>query len=124
MDAGEEGFVVAGTQGPYGNPFAPFAIASSDGREWFEAGSPPNDAVDVAAIEGDWLAISVPADPESRTSTFATWESTNGLDWSRAEDIQLDDSGPAGDAGCKLWPSLESAGRYVVVRLDLGGTLQ
>ena len=43
MDAGDEGFVVAGTQGPYGQPFAPFAIASADGREWFEAAAPPAD---------------------------------------------------------------------------------
>ena len=65
MDAGDEGFVVAGTQGPYGQPFAPFAIASADGREWFEASSPPNDMVSVAAIEGDWLALSVTPPPAS-----------------------------------------------------------
>ena len=122
MDAGDEGFVVAGRMGPYGEPGVPFAIASADGSEWFESAAPPTEVVDVAALEGDWIALSAaPPTTGSRGSTFVTWESANGLDWSRAEEIRFHDSGPARSVGCWLEPSLAGAGRYSVVRSYRGG---
>ena len=121
VDAGDEGFVLAGTRGPYEDPGSPFAMASADGRKWIESADPPADIGDVVAIGGDWLAVSVPLDFVSNTSSFATWESTNGLDWSPGEDIGLDDSGPQSDAGCVLFPTLVSAGRYVIARTTWSG---
>lgn len=69
--AGAEGFVAAGIR-----ESAPYLIASSDGREWFEApdqpalhqiGAPPR----IGAIGGEWVI------PHGN----AVWHSADGLNW-------------------------------------------
>ena len=95
MDAGDEGFVVAGRMGPYGEPGVPFAIASADGSEWFESAAPPTEVVDVAALEGDWIALSLGRRPGVQRVHVRHVGVGQWLDWSRAEEIRFHDSGPA-----------------------------
>ena len=114
FDAGEEGFVIAGTEGAYGEPGTPFAIASADGREWFEASVPPEGAVSVAAIGADWVILTVTRDDAFLPTAVATWHSANGLDWSGSDDIEIELRAP--DAGCPLESSLLGAGRWLVLR--------
>jgi hypothetical protein len=116
FDAGEEGFVVAGTQGPYGEPGTPFAIASANGRDWFEASTPPEGAVSVAAIGADWVILSVTRDTALRVTSIAAWLSANGLDWSGPDKIEVDLKASADENACPLEPSLHSAGRWLVLR--------
>jgi hypothetical protein len=116
FDAGEEGFVIAGTEGPYGEPGTPFAIASADGREWFEAPNPPDGAVSVAAIASDWVILTVTRDDAFRPTSKATWHSANGLDWSGPEELEIGTNITANDSGCPLEPSLLGEGRWLVLR--------
>jgi hypothetical protein len=118
FDAGEEGFVIAGTRGPYGEPGTPFAIASADGREWFDASTPPEGAVSVAAVGPDWVALSVTRDAAFRADSIATWHSANGLDWSGPDKIEVD---LTDENGCPLEPSLHSVGPWLVLRSYLSG---
>jgi hypothetical protein len=114
FDAGEEGFVIAGTEGPYGGPGTPFAIASGNGHEWFDASIPPEGAVSVAAIGPDWVILTVAMDEAYRPTSVAIWQSANGLSWSGPDDIEIELTDP--ESGCPLWPSLLGEGRSLILR--------
>jgi hypothetical protein len=76
VDAGDEGFVVAGIAGPAG---LPFVVATGDGRQWYEAAVPPADIIGLAAMRGDWLVASSSLNDGTQPPTV--WRSANGLDW-------------------------------------------
>jgi hypothetical protein len=120
IDAGTEGFVAAGAMDPYIQPGGVFAIASANGREWFEAADPPEFAVHVAAIGGDWVAVSSNEDLEQGWIAIST--SANGLDWSGPLAVEADEVRHRIDeSGCWLRPSLISAGEWLILRTSLGG---
>lgn len=90
LGAGDEGFVIAGTRTGEAGTAEPFAIASGDGREWFQADAPPGAARGVAPRGGDWVAIS--ADPVivlGQPSEAQVWSSANGLSWTRTGSYRL-----------------------------------
>ena len=110
--AGDEGFVIAGSQGAAQEPFA---IASGDGREWVEAGTPPGVAVAVAPVGGDWLAVSRDATlVVGEPSEGDVWTSANGLDWSTIGAYPLANEGPSGAACTEIPTSLFAAGPWLV----------
>lgn len=120
-DAGTEGFVAVGSWDPYVQAAGSFAIASADGREWFEAADPPGAPTGLAALGGDWVAVSSNEDVEEGWITIST--SANGLDWSspipvEAEEVRtrIDD-----ESGCWLVPSLLSADDWLILRTFRGG---
>jgi hypothetical protein len=121
VGAGDEGFVVVGSQvPPHQSTWEPFAIASSDGVEWFESPSPPPDAIDVAPIGGDWIAISYTFGDVSRSGEVTTWFSANGLDWTRHGEVIMGRV-EAGDGSCPELPTgLSSAGGWLVMGSNLG----
>jgi hypothetical protein len=118
LGAGPEGFVVVGSDGVYGD-VNPFAIASGDGREWFDSAQPPVDAWLVTPRGADWLAIA-PGFAGSPASTEAqTWSSSNGLDWAEAAGIPL---AAGSSSGCREYVrSVSSADRWTIVGTQLGG---
>jgi hypothetical protein len=115
VDAGDEGFVVAGIAGPAG---LPFVVATGDGRQWYEAAVPPADIIGLAAMRGDWLAVTSSLNDGTRPSTV--WRSANGLDWLEIGALPL--SSIPTDAGeCREWAKgLLSAGPWLIstTRLD------
>ena len=120
LDAGTEGFVAVGGTDQYIEDAATFALASADGREWFEAANPPQSGVSVAAIGGDWVALS--ANEELDEGWIATSTSENGLDWSVPTTVEADEvRSRTDDDGCPLVPSLISTGERVILRTFLGG---
>jgi hypothetical protein len=87
LGAGPEGFVAAvASAGPEGTT-SYGVVASSDGRAWFEAGSPPPGYVRVAPRGGDWLGVA----SEFGTGIFraTSWHSANGLDWTELGEVPL-----------------------------------
>ncbi len=120
IDAGTEGFVAVGAMDPYIQPGV-FAMASADGREWFEAADPPESAVHVAAIDGDWVAVSSNENLDEGWIAIST--SANGLDWSGPLAVEADEVRGRIDEqnGCWLVPSLISAGEWLILRTSLGG---
>ncbi|MDQ2674360.1 MAG: hypothetical protein M3Y40_06860, partial [Chloroflexota bacterium] len=52
VGAGDEGFVIVGSQGTAQEPVT---LASGDGRSWFEGDSPPGIPAGVASRGGDWV---------------------------------------------------------------------
>lgn len=120
IDAGTEGFVAAGAMDPYVQPGGVFAIASADGREWFEATHPPQFAVHAAAIGADWVAVSSNEDVEEGWIAIST--SANGLDWSDPVAVAADAvRSRIDESGCWLVPSLVSAGEWLILRTSRGG---
>jgi hypothetical protein len=120
VDAGTEGFVAVGAMDPYVQPGAVFAIASADGREWFEAADPPQFAVDAAAIGGDWVALSESEGLVEGWISIST--SANGLDWSDPVVVEADEvRGRTDENDCPLVPSLISAGEWLILRTSRGG---
>lgn len=116
LGAGDEGFVVAGTRGSDPNTASPYAIASGDGRAWFEAEAPPGAAAAVAARGGDWVAVSrdlpvvlgQPADAE-------VWSSANGLSWTPIGGYTLESVERGEGTTCTELPtSLEVAGGWLL----------
>lgn len=87
IGAGPEGFVVSGTQGIYGEEQRPFTIASPDGRQWFEASSPPPNALGVMPLGGDWFVLDYEFGLPNQA---AIWHSANGLDWSPHGELALE----------------------------------
>lgn len=83
LGAGDEGFVVAGSRTGASGTAGPFAVASGDGRTWFEADVPPGSAKAVAARGGDWVAVSTDAtiDFSVLPAEARVWSSPNGLSW-------------------------------------------
>jgi hypothetical protein len=124
IGAGDDGFVVVGTQGDRlsGEPPLPFALASADGREWFESPDPPPEiTTHVAPIGGDWLAISYAFGDESRSAEITSWFSANGLDWTPNGGFTMA-SVEAGVAVCHEFPtSLSPAAGWLVVGSTIGG---
>ncbi len=82
LAAGDEGFVVVGVRGE-GDAAEPMAIASADGREWIEAGSPPAGVRSVAADGPDWISIG-PWAQDPGAGSVPIWASANGLDWAES----------------------------------------
>jgi hypothetical protein len=121
MDAGIEGFVAVGTWDPYVHSAGSFAIASADGREWFEAADPPQFPTSVAAVGGDWVTVSSNEEVEEGWITIST--SASGLDWSSPVPVDADEVSTRIDdeSGCWLVPSLISAGDRLLLRTFLGG---
>src|SRR5919106_3466717 len=120
IDAGAEGFVAAGVDFVDGAN-EPFAIASADGREWFDATSPPPAPAALAALGGDWVVVSGTFEEEGLrpSDRAATWFSPNGLDWTQHGEVMLD-SVPAEPLTCVEFPDrFTSAGPWMV----LGSTL-
>jgi hypothetical protein len=115
LGAGDEGFVVAGTRTDDSGTEEPFAIASGNGRDWFEADAPPGSAAAVAPRGGDWLAV-------SRDSTVVlgepaeaqVWSSANGLSWAPIGTYPLR-TVEHSDVSCSELPErLLAAGRWLV----------
>lgn len=115
LGAGDEGFVVAGTRTDDSGTEEPFALASGDGREWFEADAPPGAAVAVAPRGGDWLAVS--RDPNvvlGQATEAQVWSSTNGLSWGPIGAYALG-TAERSDVTCSEMPQwLFAAGRWLV----------
>jgi hypothetical protein len=86
-DGGAEGYVVLGRRiAPDGGAYERFALASADGREWFESNAPfgPDDQdrvfeATISSLGPDWVATLGQAD-----TTIGAWFSANGLDWTAA----------------------------------------
>ena len=117
LAAGDEGFVVMGTTSAAGDQT--FAIASGDGREWFDASSPPPASSPlVAALDADWMVMGA-FGTEGGTASGQTWWSANGLDWvphGQAPMKRIETDGTT----CDEYPRhLRSAGRWVVAATDL-----
>ena len=116
--AGEEGFVVTGTTSTASDQT--FAVASGDGREWFEASSPPpaSSAI-VAPFGADWIVMNA-FGSEGGTATGRTWRSDNGLDWvshGQAPIARVETDGTT----CVEYPRhVRSAGAWLVTATDLG----
>ena len=112
VGAGDEGFVVAGYQGAAQEPVA---IASGDGRQWVEAGTPPGIAAGVAPRSGDWLVVSREAQVvNGEPSTARVWSSADGLVWEQSGAFPLG-SRTANEAPCTEWPtSLHAAGPWLI----------
>jgi hypothetical protein len=115
LGAGDDGFVAVGTRTGESGTEEPFAIASGDGRAWFEADSPPGAAVAVAPLGGDWLAVS--RDPSVALGLPAeaeVWSSANGLSWTPIGGYALG-TAERSDVGCSELPEwLFAAGRWLV----------
>jgi hypothetical protein len=81
LGAGPEGFVAAviGVE-----PEDAGVVASSDGRDWFDAGAPPRGSTVVAPRGGDWLAV---ASEFGNSFRATSWRSANGLDWTELGDV-------------------------------------
>lgn len=80
IGAGDEGFVAAGHLGA--DPDQGWAIASADGREWFEASTPPLTMPrGVAPLGPDWVAATLASDNAQPNGWGTTWFSANGLEW-------------------------------------------
>jgi hypothetical protein len=86
VDAGDEGFVVAGTAGPAGQSYV---FATGDGRRWFESAGPPPDIIGLAASRGDWLIQTAQYAPTGEAQRSTVWFSANGLDWQEIADLPL-----------------------------------
>ena len=116
LAAGDEGFVIAGRRSGQDGTDEPFAIASGDGREWFEADGPPGAAVSVAPREGDWLAVSQDLTVVLGQPTDAqVWSSANGLSWTPIGGYALETIQRAEDTTCTELPtSLLVAGPWLV----------
>lgn len=115
LGAGDEGFVVAGTRGSDSGTAAPYAIASGNGREWFEADAAPGAAVAVAPRAGDWVAIS--RDPTiglGQPAVAEVWSSENGLSWNRIGSFDLATTERSDGACSELPDRLVSAGPWLV----------
>ena len=121
IDAGIEGFVAVGTWDQYVQPAGAFAIASADGREWFDAAGPPQFPTGVAAVGGDWVTVSSNEDVEEGWITISS--SANGLDWSSPIPVEADEVRRRIDdvSGCWLVPSLISANDWMILRTFRGG---
>ena len=117
IDAGAEGFVAAGVDFGGADP-QPFAVASADGREWFDAATPPPAPTGLAAFGGDWLVVNSTFEEEV-SDRAAIWFSANGLEWTEHAEVQLE-SVPADPLTCVEFPSgLTSAGPWLVLASDL-----
>jgi hypothetical protein len=116
IGAGLEGFIAAGYSGQ-GDTAESFVIASSDGRDWIRSHSPPVDALRVAPLGADWIAIS----PGSLSDAMSpVWFSTNGLEWSKVGTLALETI--RGDITCLEYPArLDSAAGWLVVSMVLSG---
>lgn len=115
--AGDEGFVAMGTTSAASDET--FAIASGDGREWFNASSPPPaSSALIAALEADWIAM-VAFGTEGVTVTgLASW-SANGLEWSTHGQAPMEQISTDGTT-CDEYPRhLRSAGGWVVAATAL-----
>ncbi len=119
IGAGDEGFVVAGTQGPASETGEPFAIASSDGREWFEASDPPPAATGVLPRGGDWIIVSHETGDGSLPDHASTWHSANGLDWSPLGDLPLDGVDVGGGRCAEIPVGPTVAGPWIVAPTTL-----
>jgi hypothetical protein len=83
IGAGDEGFVAAG---------AGFAIASSDGTNWFPGAAPPSPqagTVFVAPVAGDWYAMESGQTASGFAATAPIWLSANGLDWAASGSMPI-----------------------------------
>lgn len=119
LGAGDEGFVVAGTQGAAVESGEPFTIASSDGREWIEASNPPAGASGVLPVAGDWIIVSHQIGEGPLPDHASTWQSANGLDWSPLGDLPLD-SVEVGGGRCAEIPVRPTAtGPWIVAPTTL-----
>lgn len=116
LGGGDEGFVIAGTRSSDGDADEPFAIASGDGREWFDADTPPGAAVAVAPRGGDWMAIS--RDPTvvlGQPTDAQVWSSANGLTWTPIGGYALETVERGQGTTCTELPtSLATAGPWLV----------
>jgi hypothetical protein len=119
MGGGPEGFVVI-TQA-YESAESPVAYASGDGTTWFEATTPDWNAVGVAPLGADWVAIdSGPFDSLQDDSESQSWFSPNGLDWRAAGRVPVRALPLPDDATCReLVTGLTSTGSMVVTRSHL-----
>ena len=79
LGAGPEGFVAIGSNADGSRRIV---IASSDGREWFEAAEPPPNIERVAPHGPDWMGVAgtLPIDI-AKNREAPVWFSENGLDW-------------------------------------------
>lgn len=116
LGAGDEGFVVAGTRGSDANSAAPYAIASGDGRTWFEAETPPAAAAAVAARGGDWVALSTDRPVVlGEPGDARVWSSADGLSWTEIGGHALETVETGAGSSCTELPaSLLAAGRWLV----------
>ena len=115
--AGDEGFVAMGTTSATSSET--FAIASGDGREWFEASSPPTASwAHVTALDADWIAM-VAFGTDGVTETGQTSWSANGLEWSSHGQAPMERITTDGTT-CDEYPRhLRSAGGWVVAATAL-----
>jgi hypothetical protein len=118
IKAGDEGFVAVGQRRPGdGADVSTFIIASADGREWIESSSPPPDALFVAPIGPDWIAIG-PGPYSAYGSDIETpvWSSANGLEWSAIGSYELRHIQLDVDLECREFAAnLIGAGPWLVV---------
>jgi len=77
LAAGDDGFVAV-----YGRSDAARALASGDGRAWYDGDMLPSWALSIASVGGgDWVAVGGESD-------FDIWTSADGLSWVRATTIR------------------------------------
>ncbi|HEX7197582.1 MAG TPA: hypothetical protein VF364_12210 [Candidatus Limnocylindria bacterium] len=119
IGAGGEGFVVSGSQGPDFETVEPFTIASSDGREWFEASNPPPGASGVLPIGGDWIVIAHEIGDGSLPDHASVWHSTNGLDWSAHGELPLESVEVEGARCTEVPAGAGAAGGWLVAATSL-----
>ncbi|MDQ2934464.1 MAG: hypothetical protein M3R49_05685 [Chloroflexota bacterium] len=122
VGAGDEGFVVTGVRGSFPDSQT-LAIASSDGREWFDASSPPAVGARVAPRGADWVAIASdrPADFGS-SGEASVWSSANGLNWEQIGVMPLPVVSLEGGGTCREFnPSVVTAGPWLIAATTLAG---
>ncbi|HEY6608062.1 MAG TPA: hypothetical protein VI277_02600 [Candidatus Limnocylindria bacterium] len=122
IGAGDDGFAATGTRG---EDIEPFVIASSDGREWFEATAPPAESGPIAERGGDWVAVGTSVVSVPRPTEATVWSSANGLLWSETGSVPLYPVEPgSGDEGCSdLVVDLHSAGPWLIANATAGYAL-
>lgn len=113
IGAGDDGFVVVGYRGVSDEVPQPFAIASGDGRQWFEAPSPPS-ARWIVAMGGDWLAGSDSLTGGRRDSA-SIFFSTDGLAWTELGSMPLAAVRVEGGTCFEYVDGAAAAGRWILV---------
>lgn len=120
LQGGPEGFVAIALNVETGSD--PLALASGDGRDWFQA-EVADQVWSAGALGRDWVAIAAGLDGEpTEPGEAVSWWSPNGLEWSAAGSLPLAPVALDERTSCRevAW-SVVSAGSLVVAPTTFSG---